>query len=377
MTETLEDEDQVNNESVFTSDFSFQSKNHTLKAGARVSGLWRDYQRYVYTKISGRAFWDDVTDGSYDLQEYRAGAYVSDEIHVRNFLVLPAVRFDYDSRNYQLDDEQGSFNYMMLNPSLHIRYNLNENLSLKADFARQMSRPPFNLQVPVDKIKHKKQTIERGNKDLLPSTSWSMNAGVETYFKDNSYITFRGFYDVLRDVIEMKNAGIDEDLGYRIIQSVNVDSGLVWGIDVDTRMMLFKFEKNELFFMGNATLFGSRVRDASSGGMRRLNEQPVWIANGALDYLNTKLKLQIALGVNMVGERQIAGGTDEGTLVAPLIYLPYTQWDTRVKYFFTSWGSVFLNLTNIFNAKVETTQGLVSESEIVGRNIRLGVSMIF
>ena len=133
---------------------------------------------------------------------------------------------------------------------------------------------------------------------------------------------------------------------------------------------------NQLDFAGNISWLGSEVRDASSREMRRLNEQPEWTTNAALDYLNTKLKLQVSLGVNHIGKRYIAGGTDEGTLIAPLVYQPYTQWDARVKYFFKPWGSIFINAVNIFDEKMVTTQAEVSESETVGRNIRIGLSFM-
>ena len=75
------------------------------------------------------------------------------------------------------------------------------------------------------------------------------------------------------------------------------------------------------------------MRDATTGNLRRLNEQPQWITNGSLDYINLALKFQVSVGVNYVGERYIAGGTDEGTINNTLVYEPYMQWDGRVKYF--------------------------------------------
>jgi hypothetical protein len=53
------------------------------------------------------------------------------------------------------------------------------------------------------------------------------------------------------------------------------------------------------------------------------------------------------------------------------------QWDARIKYFFSDWGSVYLNAINIFDETVDYTQGAVTESEIIGRNIVLGLSLRF
>lgn len=376
LTESIEDEDQKNTETVFRSDYRLGLSNQNLKAGIRVSGLWRDYSRFAYSRIAGRKFWDEITDGSYTLDEYRFGAFVTDEIELGNLYLVPSLRLDYDTRSYVTADDEGDFGYTSLNPSLHAKYTVNKQLSIKGDVARQISRPPFNAQVPIDKIKHKKSTIERGNAELKPSLAYNFSGGVEKYFGKNSYITMRGFYSIMRDVIEKKNVGVDEEFGYQIIQSVNVDSGLVWGIDIDTRLKLLTYENHDLAFVGNLSWMDSEVRDASTGELRRLNEQPEWTSNASLDYLNTKLKLQFSLGINHVGKRYIAGGTDEGTLIAPLVYQSYTQWDARIKYFFKPWGSIFVNAVNLFNETMQTKQAAVNETEVVGRNIRVGLSFM-
>lgn len=374
LTETLEDEGQENTEAVYRSDYRLHIDKHQIKAGFRASGLWRDYSRWVYTRLADHKFWDEITDGSYTLDEYRFGAYLSDEISLGNLFLVPSLRLDYDTRSFETFDEVGDFQYTSLNPSLHAKYSFEKDLFVKADAARQVSRPPFNAQVPIDKIKHKKSIIERGNSELKPSLAYNFSGGVEKYFANNSYIAVRGFYSVMRDVIEQKNVGVDDDYGYQVIQSVNVDSGLVWGIDLDTRFKVLSYANNDLSFSGNISWMDSEVRDASSGELRRLNEQPEWTSNAALDYLNIKLKLQISLGINHVGKRYIAGGSDEGTLIAPLVYQPFTQWDARIKYFFKPWGSIFVNAVNLFDEAMVCKQANVTETEVVGRNLRIGLN---
>ena len=141
--ESLEDEDQKNTEAVFRSDFLKQfSFGHRLKAGIRASGLWRDYSRFVYERVAGRKFWDDITDGSYKLYEYRLGAYVSDEMRLGNLFLFPSVRLDYDARSFETADQSGEFQYTSLNSSLHAKYGITKEFSIKADVARQISRPP-------------------------------------------------------------------------------------------------------------------------------------------------------------------------------------------------------------------------------------------
>lgn len=377
---SYEDEYQVNSEAMFLSGYSAKNQwgsvLHHWKAGVKASWLDRDYDRIAYTKIDGRLFWDIIEDGSYELNEYRAGAYVADEFRLGDLWVSPSARIDFDKAEYLTAQEEGGQEYFSFNPSLHLKYQLSDDLFLKSDLARQISRPPFNLMVPIDKVKNKKELIERGNPDLQPSRAWNIGLGAEKYFAQKSYIAWRGFYAIMREVIETRELGIDEVYGYRIFQSVNVDSGHVWGMDVSARIDFNRTIKG-LSFWGNLSWLGSEVRDPGTGELRRLNEQPQWITNGTLDYLNTRYKFQCSLGINYIGERVTASTIDEGAVVEQLVQSPFMQWDARIKYFFSDWGSVYLNAINIFNETVDYTQGAVTESEIIGRNIVLGVSLRF
>jgi iron complex outermembrane receptor protein len=219
--------------------------------------------------------------------------------------------------------------------------------------------------------------IERGNPELVPSKALNMGMGLEQYFNTNNYIVFRGFYTILRDVIETREVGIDDNYGYRIYQSVNVDSGLVWGIDMSARIGIVEQDAHQLTFLGNVSFLGSEVRDAGTYELRRLNEQPKFIANASLDYLNTRLKLQCSIGINHVGERYISSTIDDGATIDRVVYAPFTQFDARIKYFYSKKGSVYINAINLFDAYNSTQQGVVHEQEFIGRNIILGTSLMF
>lgn len=377
---SLEDEYQQNNEIILRSDYllkaPIRNKPNRFKTGIRLSGLSRDYDRMVYSKVQDHMFWDNVEDGSYTLNEYRAGVYVADEITLKKLWISPALSFDMDQGFYQTaDSASGKIQYFSLNPSVHLKYTLGSDYFLKADLARQMARPPFNQMVPVEKVKNKKSVIEKGNPDLVPSTAWNMGFGIEKYFSDRGFATFRGFYSSLRNVIETREVGIDENYGYRILQAVNVDSGKVWGIDLSTRYKLMDIEHNNLSLGGNVSWLGSRVRDPETQQIRRLSEQPEWIINGNLDYLNTRWRVQFSIGINHIAERITPSLSEDAGISNDLVQAPFTQWDARLKYFFSSWGSLYFSCINIFNETIIYTQGDVKEVHTTGRNLVLGLSM--
>jgi len=378
---SFEDEFQRNSEALIFSELMHKIEKgnvaHKINEGVRGSVLNRKYDRMVHTKLNGHLFWDNIADGSYALNEQRMSIYFSDAITIKKLWLLPALRFDYDAFAFKTENGNGNKTYRNINPSFHAKYSFFKDFFLKADIARQISRPPFNLMVSVDKVKNKKQLVERGNPELIPSTALNTGFGVEQYFGCNNYLTFRGFYTILNNVIETREVGVDDNYGYRIFQSVNVDSGLVWGLDANWRLNLLKQKLNQLVFTGNISWLGSEVRDPGTQKLRRLNEQPNWIANASLDYLNTKLKLQCSVGINHVGERYISSTVDEGTVIKKTIYSAFTQFDARIKYYYSAKGSVYINVVNLFDEFNYVTQGVVQEQEFIGRNIIIGTNYRF
>jgi len=377
----VEDEFQRNNEIILKSDYNLKGKlgafETKYKAGVRFSALDRTYDRMVYTKMEDHKFWDEIEDGSYKLNEYRAGIYGSTELKKDKFWISPAIRMDNDNNYYTTTKDSGRTNYLSINPSLHAKYFVSNTFFIKGDIARQMARPPFNLMIPIDKVKHKKQLIERGNPELIPSKAWNFGLGLEKYFAKKSFVALRGFYSQLRNVIESQEEGIDDIFGYRIYQSVNVDSAKVWGLDFSTRIDLLDHTKNKVTLWGNVSRLGSEVRDPGTKQLRVLNEQPKWIANSSLDYLNTDLKIQYSIGVNFISERFISATVDDGAFIEELVQVPFMQWDARIKYFINSYSSLFINVVNLFDETMDFSQGAINESEIIGRNIAIGINLTF
>ncbi len=378
---TIEDEDQKNSEIIGKCKFFRKKKivstTNIFKSGIRISSLLRDFNRFVYTKIQDNMFWDNIENGSYNLQEYRAGTYIADEFSTKKFWLFPALRFDYDYADYNTVDTAGWSHYFSINPSLHLKIFITESFFIKSDIARQISRPPFNSKVPVDKVKHKKELIERGNPDLKPSQSWNFGLGFEKYFNASSYITFRSFYSIMHNIIETKEVGIDNYYNYRVFQAVNVDSGLVWGADIDARIDLSATGAKGLSLNGNISWLGSQVRDPKTLNLRKINNQPDWIINGTIDYFNNRYKFQISTGINYIDKRITAATVSNGSLVDAIVQAPFLQVDTRIKYFFTNKGSIYFNCINIFNETIDYKQAAVTESEIIGRNFILGISIYF
>lgn len=378
--QSTEDEKQNNYEALvdatLTLNFSTGILHHKLKSGVRALYLNRDYNRIVYTKPEDFLFWETIEDGSYELKETQASAYIMDNIIYKNWEITPGLRLENTSDAFVTATEDGTTSYLNIQPALHLKRKFNHRIILRAAITRQMARPPFLYMIPVDKVKVKKEIIERGNPDLLPSASINLSFSAEKYFQPNSFVAFRSYYHRVQNMFEMQFMGIDDFYNYRIYQAVNIDTAKIFGGEIDTRINLHFIGLSDFTLAGNYSLNGSVVRDPGTGELRRINEQPIHLANLMISYFNPTAKLQIDGGIKWNSTTTIAATYDEFNNAYPEVNTAPGLWlDGRIRWFFNQWGSVYVNALNILNEKTVITQGDITETMETGLNIRIGVSM--
>jgi len=378
--QSTEDEKQNNYEALVDAtlslNFSTGMLHHKLKSGARALYLNRDYNRIVYTKPQDFLFWETIEDGSYQLQEIQASAYIMDNIVYKKWEFTPGLRLENTTDAFVTATDDGTASYLNIQPALHLKRNFNHRIILRTAITRQMARPPFLYMIPVDKIKVKKEIIERGNPDLLPSSSINFSFSAEKYFQPNSFVAFRSYYHRVKNMFEMQFIGIDDFYNYRVYQAVNIDTAQIFGGEIDTRLNLQFIGLSDFTLAGNYSLNGSVVRDPGTGDLRRINEQPVHLANLQISWFNPTAKLQIDGGAKWISTTTIAATYDEFNNSYPEVNTAPGLWlDARIRWFFNQWGSVYVNALNILNEKTVITQGDITETMETGINIRLGISM--
>ncbi len=379
---SLEDETQDNYQGLAESKINlyYQTGNigHTLKAGIRGVYLNRDYNRIVYTKPQEYLFWETVEDGSYHIEETQLAAYVMDVVNINGVEIIPGVRAEQTINTFETATDNGSAGYFALNPALHLKYATKKNIVFRSAITRQMSRPPFLYMVPVDKVKLKKQIIERGNPDILPASSINLSASVEKYFGDESYIAARGYFNRVKNMFEMQFLGIDDFYNFRVYQATNIDTARVYGAELDGRLNLAEIGLDGFNLYANYSWSGSKVRDAGTGEIRRINEQPVHLVNVQGSYFNPKLRLQTDVALKWNSEMIVAATYDEFNNEYPEMITDPQMWiDARIKWFFNAWGAIYINALNILNEKMVIHQGEIVEEMETGVNLRMGVSLNF
>lgn len=375
---TDENEDQANYEYMMQSDYTdlgrmLFGRQNTFKSGLKLDYLIRDYDRYVNTVEESSA--DTLytnEDGSFEYNELQAGYYVRDELYIKPVIYSFGLRAEYAYHDYLVNYSKikGDRDYFFLNPSLLLNYKINENYVAKAGFSRQIARPPFASVVPVDKVKTKKNIIERGNPDLLPADAWVYNLGIE-FYRESDLFSVYGYFKDVNNIIEIENVGTDEATGYSIQQFVNIADALVFGVDVEFDLDMKKFGAEGFSVSGNYSWLGSQVKDKAADLMRRLNEQPMHIVNLGLNYRHDRLFL--SLGGNFTDEKIIWATIVDGEITEKIVTDKYLQFDGSIKYRFTNDLTLYFNAENIFGEKVRTVQGSVVSSELVGTTLTLGL----
>ena len=375
---TDENEDQENYEYMFSTDYSdigmtlIQLPN-TLKTGLKFDYLIRDYDRYVET-VEQALTDTTVTNegGSFDYSEMQAGYYLRDEIFIKPVIYSFGIRAEYAYYDYKVIDsvQTGNNEYFFINPSILLNYRIDDNYIAKAGFSRQIARPPFASVVPVDKIKTKKNIIERGNPLLLPADAWVYNLGIE-FYKGTEFFSVYGYFKDINNIIEIENVGIDEATGYNIQQFVNIAEALAFGIDVEFSVGLNKIGMKDFSLSGNYSWLGSQIEDRNTGMMRRINEQPLQIINGSLNYRHEKLL--VSFGANFSDEKIIWATIVDGEITDKIVTDRYLQFDGSIKYRMNDNMIFYFNAENIFGEEVRTVQGTVEGTEIVGTTYTLGL----
>ena len=90
---------------------------------------------------------------------------------------------------------QSTYSYLL--PNLDIGLNVTDQIKVRMDISRTLSRPPLGDLTPVTVVPTSPRvgqlTATGGNPDLLPYLSDNFDLGVEWYYQKNSYISLDGY----------------------------------------------------------------------------------------------------------------------------------------------------------------------------------------
>lgn len=155
---------------------------------------------------------------SYDVSEKTFAAYAQAEFDVGNFNMVSGVRFINTKQvaagfqvanafavNEQITPVSASKTYSFFLPSMTVRWNIAENVVLRAAYSRTLTRPNLGDLAPSESfngIDASGGKGTKGNPNLKPYTSDNFDLGAEWYFSKDGLIGGNVFYKDIKDFID-------------------------------------------------------------------------------------------------------------------------------------------------------------------------------
>ena len=174
--------------------------------------------------------------GNYTAKEQVSSAYLrldqrlGEKLEAVAGLRMERTDLKYSGVNWivdDLEDEQGRLDptgehkhhYTNWLPSLLLKYNVNDDLKLRASYTQTLSRPKYSALVPSINYNIAEEEAKIGNSNLKPTTAHNFDLSSEYYFKSVGLVSLGVFYKRVKDVI------VDEV--WRTTSDPNIPDGLL------------------------------------------------------------------------------------------------------------------------------------------------------
>lgn len=186
--------------------------------------------------------------------------------------------------------------YAFLLPSLHLRWNLDDDSRFSASLARTVRRPDFNAISPALLTTELGENDLLGNPALEPEDAWGLDVGFERRLGQRGIVGANLFYRDIRNLVEVASTGVvgSEGPGTLVLQPRNTGDGRVWGaeFDLSTPLAAFGMDNTGVFF--NYSWLDSEIED--DFGTRRFNNQSNYVYN--IGFIQELPSLDAAFGVS-------------------------------------------------------------------------------
>lgn len=275
-----------------------------LKMGGsvRLRDRFRDKYRYELDSVGVRKNLFDPKD-QYWIDENYQGYFIQNRFRIGQRLsILPGLRYeqvDLFARNPLSTAPNRLFKDW--NPSASLLYRVRDNWTVRAAVSRGLNRPKFDELSPFEN--EGTATILIGNPGLNPSTLWSYDVGTD-FATSRVTISVNGFRKTIRGVIEQADTG-ERRFGKSVLQVLNVGNGWISGLELEQRMRMPSSAPpwlKSFSFWANQTWLDSNLKDFL-GNERRFKEQPYWLSNNGVDYVEERTGTSLSLMANFVSAR--------------------------------------------------------------------------
>ncbi len=297
-----------------------------------------------------------------------------------------------DDEITSIDDLRETLSYTDVLPNLQLRYQLQEDVILRAAWTQAIGRPDFVAAAPIQEFEVERIGSGPAGEDLFIATLSSGNPQLDRFRANNFDISLEyypsatgvfaaaGFYKRIRNpIFDLRENRFDTSFGgfdlevLQIRTSDNADAGRVSGVE-------FTAQEQFLFLPAPFDNFGASVNltlvSSSSKVADRDERLPFFgqadrIFNAALFYQQDGFEARLAWRRRSEFLEALGGNVDQD------IYRDsYRQLDFRTSYRFGNGLSVSLDAWNLTNEQPRVFQGVKSRFwglEDTGRIYTLGV----
>lgn len=204
-----------------------------------------------FSQMEGKEILEDAA-GNYNAHENVSSAYLRYDLRLGNrSTVVAGLRMEhthvkYNGFNWIVDAQENeslastgkqSNNYINWLPSVLYKYDVNEQLKLRASFTETLARPKYSYLIPNVSYNMADEEATIGNPHLKPTTSYNFDVSAEYYFKSVGLASLGLFYKDLHNVIVEESwkggaAEIPVANDYKISKPVNGYNASIFGIEL-------------------------------------------------------------------------------------------------------------------------------------------------
>jgi len=190
---------------------------------------------------------------SYSADEDIASSYAMGQIVFGKLTIMSGLRVEHTKVTFHTYTDKvvvadlptaitDSNNYTNLMPGVHLRYDFNKKIALRAAYTRTIARPTFSDLNPRESVDRANLAVSRGNIALKPVTSDNLDLSTEYYLGSVGYVSAGVFYKKLKNNIYSPGGfktTIDGEV-YDLDEPHNAEGGHVAGVELGYEQQ-FKF----------------------------------------------------------------------------------------------------------------------------------------
>lgn len=206
-----------------------------------------------FNSMQGEPDYEEMS-GNYHAKEEITSAYLrfdqklGQKLDLMLGLRMERTALNYRGLNWVVDEDENESlestgnrknSYTNWLPSVLLKYDVNDDLKLRASFTETLSRPKYSALIPSVNYNRADEEATIGNPNLKPTTSYNFDLSAEYYFKSVGLVSVGLFYKSINNVIvDEVWKGMDSQLpitgtyDYEISKPINAYDADLFGVEV-------------------------------------------------------------------------------------------------------------------------------------------------